>query len=531
MKKKIPYLILAVLLNQLILSCANKGTILGGPKDENPPEVVLCKPENFSRNISDTKIHIRFDEYFQLKDIKNQLIISPPLEEDPEIKAHGKDLYIDMNNELLENTTYTLNFGNAIVDLNEGNVLNNFLYVFSTGEIIDSLVVKGNVEDAFEGTAVENAFVMLYKEFYDSIPYKEIPVYISKTGKDGNFSINNIHEGSYKLFALKEANNNFLYDDKVNESIAFLDSLIILSPILFPDSLKLNMFKEETNDQYLTDSDRPEREKCVFIFNKNLDETLEFRLLEQNEPDNWFYYESNIANDSITCWIRDSIISNIDSLKFELSFMKPDKTGQKIIQKDTVILNFREIINNKQTDSEINKLNYSSNISRTGKLEPWKKIKLMFPYPVINIDSSGFDFFEISDSLETRKLVDFNDHLWFNDSKPEFIRSFVLPFTAEPEKKYKIMVAPGTFNDLYGKTNDSISISFTTQSLDHYGSVVLNISGVNSPGIIEVLKNKKNIVKTINVFEDGELTIAKLEPAGYLFRYIFDENNNGKWDA
>jgi len=386
LRKKIPYFILAVILTQLILSCANKGTITGGEKDVKPPVVISCDPENFSRNISEKKIHIKFDEYFQLKDIKSQLIISPPLENDPEIDPHGKNLNIDLNDELLENTTYTLNFGNSIVDLNEGNILNNFLFVFSTGEILDSLIIKGKVEDAFTGKAVENVFVMLYKEVEDSIPYKKIPVYISKTDKEGKFSINNIHEGSYKLFALKEEINNYIYDDIVNESIAYIDSLITPSATykitndtinqdsiintgnttFFPDSFKIKLFKEELSDQYLSDSDRPEREKCIFSFNNSLDEKLKFRLLDQSEPDNWYYYENNITNDSITLWIRDSIISNNDSLKFELSFNTTDIEEGKIIEKDTVTLNYREIANTKDPNTEKAILNYSTNISRSG---------------------------------------------------------------------------------------------------------------------------------------------------------------------
>lgn len=552
MRKLFPYIIFSAIIIGIILgSCANQGSIAGGPKDVTPPEIVLCEPENFSINISDTKIHIRFNEYIQLKNINENLILSPPLEEKPDIKARGKDLFIDLNNELLEKTTYTLNFGNAITDLNEGNILNNFLFVFSTGDEIDSLRFGGYVENVPEGVPVENALVMLYREYYDSIPYKQIPVYISRTGKNGNFTVNNIHEGNYKVFVLEETINNYLYDMPGEENIAFSDSLV--SPYVkteittdtitpdsvvqtentryYPDDFKFYLFKEDIYDQYISGMDRPEREKCLFIFNESLNDSIIIRMLEQAEPEDWYYYESTPDADTVIYWIRDSLISNIDSLVFELEYDVRDKKGDYVAKKDTVVLSYRELPAGNPNDKNVKNLIIGSNIRIRGGMEPGKKIILNFSHPVVTLDSSKIHLYEVADSLENSLKMIFDEQLNYIASGDIFFRNMTIPYTTEEDKKYKLFLEPGAFHDIYNKTNDSININFQVNKEDYYGSVVLNISGVEAPGILQLIKGKNNVIRNIPVLEDGEFRINRLEPSGYLFRYIFDSNNNGKWDT
>jgi len=217
-----------ILIIVLSTSCANPGTksLTGGPKDETPPEVVKSIPENYSTNFSATEVEITFNEYLKpLQGIKQKLVISPVMDELPEIKLKGKSIIIKFMTELLPDRTYTLNFGDAVADLNEGNTYENFMYVFSTGEKLDSLEMSGIVLSAIDNKPLEGAVVMLYQDDQDSLPLTDLPIYLSITDKEGKYQLKNLAGGSYKVFALKDANSNFLYDQP-KEEIGFLDSLV-----------------------------------------------------------------------------------------------------------------------------------------------------------------------------------------------------------------------------------------------------------------------------------------------------------------
>lgn len=235
MNHKISYLLVILLILSMVISlfprCANIVPPTGGPRDSIPPKVVSSTPSNYSTGISGTDIQIEFDEFIQLRNINQQFIITPPQTENPEFRVRGKNLYIDLKTELIPNTTYTLNFGDAIVDLNEGNPYSNFEFVFSTGDVIDSLSFSGIVLNAFDNQPAEDVIVMLYNELQDSIPYKQIPLYANRTGEDGRFQLNNLRADTFLVFALRDVNNNYLYDRPGEEPIAFRDQFII------PDTL------------------------------------------------------------------------------------------------------------------------------------------------------------------------------------------------------------------------------------------------------------------------------------------------------
>jgi len=215
----------------LLFSCAQQGTLTGGAKDEIPPKVVSATPANFSTQFNSKQVEITFDEYFSLKDINKQLVVSPPMAKKPDFKIKGKVLNITFKDSLQPDRTYAINFGSAVVDLNEGNPIKNFQYVFSTGDSIDSLEVSGRVIQAFDGKPVDDILVMLYNGYADSLPLKTIPLYISRTDKEGRFTLKNLAGGSYMIFALKDGNTNYRFDQPT-ESIAFQDSLIQPSVIL-----------------------------------------------------------------------------------------------------------------------------------------------------------------------------------------------------------------------------------------------------------------------------------------------------------
>jgi hypothetical protein len=209
----------------LFAGCAKIGSPTGGPKDETPPKVIKSVPDNYSTNFDNKRIEIEFDEFIQLKNINQELVVSPPQKVKPVVRLRNKVMLIDLQEELIDSTTYTLNFGQAIVDNNESNLLENYQFVFSTGRHIDSLGVSGLIVNAFDlKPSEEPVTIMLYDKFYDSVPYLEIPTYIGKSNKKGYFEVNNLKSDTFKVFALKDKNYNLIYDlpDEHSQNIAGL---------------------------------------------------------------------------------------------------------------------------------------------------------------------------------------------------------------------------------------------------------------------------------------------------------------------
>ena len=209
-----------------LADCAKIGSPSGGPRDETPPRVEKSKPLNRSVNYNGSRIEITFDEFIRTDAISQELIVSPPFEERPEIRLRGKTLVIEWEEDIRDSTTYTFSFGESLKDLNEGNILRNYEFVFSTGGHLDSLAVLGTVVKSFDLVPhEENVFLMLYSNLSDSAPLLEVPDYVGKADANGNFLINNVRPANYRLFALQDLNRNYKYDVP-EEYIGFLDSAI-----------------------------------------------------------------------------------------------------------------------------------------------------------------------------------------------------------------------------------------------------------------------------------------------------------------
>ena len=260
----------------LLWSCAQVSSPTGGNKDTQPPVVNQSKtePANFSTNFSSETIKLEFDEYFNLSNPNKNIIITPTLKNKVDYDVKNKRLIINLNNELADNTTYTINFGKSITDITEGNILTNFRYVFSTGNILDSLELKGYVYDAITKKPISDAAVMLYTDFQDSIPLKEIPYYFTKTLKSGWFNLKNVKEGEYKLVALSEINDNLIFDSN-DELIAYSDTLITINK---PDStdgtISLIAFKETEEKLYVEEKKYNFNNLISIEFNKPPSENL-----------------------------------------------------------------------------------------------------------------------------------------------------------------------------------------------------------------------------------------------------------------
>ncbi|HSH52404.1 MAG TPA: Ig-like domain-containing protein, partial [Bacteroidales bacterium] len=333
-----------------ISGCAKIVAPTGGPKDVDPPKVLSSNPPNYSTNFEGDKIEITFDEFIQLKDLNQNLVVSPPIEEKPEITVKGKSLIIEFFTELIDSTTYNIYLGNSVQDYNEGNPIENFQYVLSTGKYIDSMSVEGKVLNAFNLLPQEDVLVMLYSNFSDSVPIKNIPEYISKTNEEGFFQINNIRNETFKIFALRDANKNYLYD-LPNEGIAFSDSIVkfrmetemVADTIFVHDSLLADpnamildtlwiASEKFSNDSLKTDTADYEKDSMIVIKHKPID-TITTRIRSYYPVP--VFYLMFFNEDKETQYLANS--KRDDKRKLEVMFNKPLKDSVAITLVDTII--------------------------------------------------------------------------------------------------------------------------------------------------------------------------------------------------
>jgi len=549
---------------------------MGGSKDETPPRVVKSVPDNYSIKFNDKRIEIEFDEFIQLKNINQELIVSPPPEEKPVVRLKNKSIIIDLKGNLLDSTTYTLNFGQAIADNNESNILENYQYVFSTGNYIDSLGISGIILNAFDLKPTDDPItIMLYDDFRDSVPYKDIPMYIGKSTKTGYFEINNVKADTFKVFALKDKNYNLIYD-LPDEEIGFLDTTFILSAELireFLDSVKLLadttaidsliaiksdslvippqdtlvqdsltfprrnkysillelfLFQEDKKPQYLLSSNRSNRKKLEFYFNRPLMDSMVIEPLNFTCDSNWYVLEEYISRDSLIYWIKDSLIYKYDTLKLHLEYLVTDSVFNYVPFNDTLKLIFSGDVEKskkkEKTEPQKEDLKLSLSIGSGSIQDIFRAISINSEYPVDSIILSKVSLFKMKDTIEyTQEFTLRPDSI--------YSRKYWIEPTWEEIMNYRVFLEPYAFTDIYGITNDTINISFKTQSLDHYGKIVLLLSNLDQSILIQLMDDKDKIIRAIRRNEPGTTEFPWLEPGKYKLKVIFDINDNGKWDT
>ncbi len=482
-------------------NCARRGNITGGSKDTIPPVLVKARPVINSTNFNKKKIKIYFNEYIKIKDLRKNLIISPPQKNDPVITPVGtasKYISIKILDTLKPNTTYSFNFGNSIVDNNEGNKLGNFKYVFSTGDYIDSLSVSGVVSDYQSKEKVKNIDVALYKYdsvYTDSVIYKKKPDYIANTLDSTLFEITNVKEGKYLLIALQDKNRNKKYEPK-SDKIAFVKDTVTLPT---DKKFTLSLFKEVPQFRAF-----PPREsgKGHFIIGyegngKGMDVELITKI--PDSVSKRFIYAKD--KDTIDFWYSDL---KADSLVFKVS-------------KGDYIKEFTAKLRTSKRDS----LFFEA--STSGDLHLLDTFSLKTNIPIREIDSSMIQI-TIQDSLKTK--VPFHSFL-AKDSM-----SFYIDFKKKHKTSYKVDIQPNAITDIFEQANDTLSYDLKTRSPDDYVKILrFKPEGKKKISlIIELLSNKK-IIRRAYAKTDESVDFL-LVPAGtYKVRVVLDENGNGKWDT
>jgi hypothetical protein len=512
------------------IRCANIVSPTGGPKDIVPPVVLLATPENQSSNFNEKEIHLTFDEYVTLNNPNNNILISPPLEENPDYKLNGKSLIIKFKETLKNETTYSINFGESIKDLHEGNIFKDYSYVFSTGENIDSLTLEGKLLQAIDHKPSADYFVMLYCNendtiSLDSLPYLVKPYYITKSDKEGNFKFSGLKDSDYLIFALKDENSNLRFD-LPNESIAFLDSLV--KPIhnsqciIHNDSVKqevekteplvLYSFLEEDTVQKLLKKEIVEDGLLRFAFNRPA-QNVKIEILE-SLPDTFNIYPTYSADYDTILWYYTP---NKDSLLFTINY-------------DTLINDTTQIsLKNRKANSRRGKqenisksLEIKTNIN-AGKLTPEQDLILTFKEPVTDIMMRDTSWYIVDKDTIINDL-----HFTKIDS---FGLKYKLDKTLAPEKSYKIIIPDSVFYSFKGVTNDTTEFSFKVPEISQYGNIFVTVEvPENVPQIIvELLDDKDKFIARQIISETQKIEFKYLSPKKYKLKAILDRDSNGKW--
>ena len=562
---KYKYIFLVVFAGLFFVGCAKIVAPTGGAKDEQHPLIVEIDPPSYTTNFEANKVKITFDEFIQLKDLNQNLIVSPLLEEKPMIQEKGKTLNIEFEQELEDSTTYNIYFGNSVQDYNEGNPIENFQYVLSTGTYIDSMSVQGQVLNSFNLLPEEGVHVMLYNTMEDSIPFKQIPNYISKTNEEGFFRINNIRIDEYKLFCIRDLNKNYLFD-MPDEEIAFTDSLIkfelitetvldtvylnetpgqeynvqdssnrVIDTILsrpythyvIPD-FTLMLFKEDRAVQYLVNSKRDQKQKIEIMFNKPIKDSVLFSLADTVVENDWYIKESSTNNDTVFYWLTDSMIYKKEKLLFTVSYQKEDSNLVYQWDTDTLSLRFFKPKKKKKEEETVSIAEFALNVKNRSALDLNKNLNFVFEKPLVNIDKSKIDLYSIVDSVES--VIDFE--LKQDSCK---LRNYELTSNWAEDSTYKLEIYPGAFTDISESTNDTSIIEFKIRKLDYYGNILANITGIDSSFqiITQILisgKDSEKLVREKIIKKDQLVEFEYIHPKEYIFKVVLDKNFNGKWD-
>ncbi len=486
-----------------LMQCARRGRPTGGPKDIAPPVLIKAEPENMTINFKESKIRLYFDELVKLEKIQEQLIVSPPLKYQPVITPQGganKFVEITIKDTLLENTTYTFNFGQSIVDNNEGNPNSFLTYVFSTGDYIDSLEVKGVIKDAFNQKADEFVSVMLYEidsTYTDSTIYQKPPNYITNTLDSAViFTLHNLKKGKYAMFAVKDEGKNNVFDQNLDK-IGFMQDTVTLPT----DSIYLLTLFKEVPDYKAAVPSLAASNKIIFgYYGKDsnieieplsiLPDTVKTKILKEREKDSLNFWFTPFEMDSLIFTVRNEALKVIDTFT-----IKSRKVGW---------------------DS----LRLSANQSRSLSFN--EDFNLQSNTPITNIDSTKISLIN-KDSIP----VDFKAHLDSIGNKVDF------DFAIEPNQNYQMELLPGTITDFFGAVNDTLNFSLSTKSYADLGNLRMNIVGADEdyPLLVQLTNEKGEMQLEIYAEEPQVFEFNNIEPTKYLIRVIFDSNGNGKWDT
>ena len=551
-------------------SCASMGTPDGGPYDEMPPKFVGSNPGMRAVNVKNQKIELEFDEFIKLEKAAEKVVVSPPQLEQPEIKVVGKKVALELFDTLKDATTYTIDFSDAIVDNNEGNPMGHFTYSFSTGGTIDTMEVSGTVLNAADLEPIKGIQVGLHKNLNDSalttLPFDRV----SRTDSRGHFIIRGVAPGTYRIYALMDGNQNYLYDSKT-ETVAFSDSIIIPSMMpatrqdtiwkdtltvdtiktvnytrFMPDDIILRAFKEENTRQYFSRSQRDKENHFILKFSAKADTLPTLTGLNFDATDA-FVIEPNEGNDSICYWIKDSLVYQMDTLAVQMDYLYTDSLEQLVPKRDTIYLankltrEQREKLAKKEAEEkekerkkkekkgekiEEEKPSFlTMNVDAPSAFDINRNIVLSFDEPVARIDTSAIHM-----SVKVDTVWQETPFLFVPDSV--LPRKYEILAEWEPEKEYQLKIDSAAIVGLYGLHTNKVEQTVKVKKLDEYGTLLFNLEGAPSTSVVELLDNGGKMLRQQRITSENTADFYYLAPnAKYYVRLFNDRNGNGKWDT
>jgi uncharacterized protein (DUF2141 family) len=470
--------------------CAQQVAPTGGARDVTPPAIVSMEPPSAQTNFTggEVEVEVEFDEFVQLRNLDKQLLASPPLKHKLKNKLRGKRFIFEVEDTLKPNTTYHLNFGDAIVDLHEGNPTDNFEYVFSTGPYLDSMSLSGTIHETYVNLPPEPMTVMLYRETgEDSLPYLQRPDYVSKTDKEGNYTFSYLKPGSYKWFAVQDKNDDYKYG-KADGLIAFVDTPIVI------DSSKtlpgVYAFSEAREKQYL---DKVEQKGPVTLLRFNLPIYDSLRWEWQQQP--ILYHYQPPGSDSLLIWWKDG----------------EEAYGSTMILqnqewKDTVDFKIDTLTTKKLT------------VKINGSQPFFSPTRMEFNYPVDSINEEKIQLLD-ADTNE----VEFT----LNATGNPFIWQVQYPLIEG--QRYAMTIDSTAIYSIYETTNDSNTFRWTLTEEKQYGNLQVKVEMDTEEALVmELLKNKK-VINRKAVTAGKSSTYPYLQAGEYQLRLIVDKNKDGEW--
>ena len=554
-----------------IISCARMGQPDGGWYDDDPPKVIGSTPADQSANVKSKKITIYFDEYIKLEDATSKVIVSPPQLEMPEIKSAGKRIIVELKDTLKENTTYTIDFSDAITDNNEGNPMGNYTYSFSTGEQIDTFEVSGYVLDASNLEPIKGIMVGLYDDFADSAFKTKPMLRVSRTDGSGHFVVKGVAPGKYRAFALKDADGDFIFNQK-SEMLAFnhdtlvpswkpdtrvdtvwrdslhIDALLQVPYTHFlPDDVTLLAFTMTQTDRYLLKTERKEANMFSMYFSYGHPELPVIRGLNF-DADSAFVIETGEKQDTIHYWLRDTALVNQDTLRMEISYMMTDTLGALVSQTDTIDVLAKTPYEKRMKDKAKELERWQKEQDKKKKRgEPYDSVYREKPLePRINLPQTMTPENEVTVEMATPlvrcdtsmvHLYSMIDSVWYESTcvfEPveHSIREYRILANWKPGIEYSLEIDSAAFEDIYGKVSDPYKQGVKIDTEETYSSLKITLSGIADTAqvILQLLSASDAVVKEVRA-EKSVATFKYVKPGKYYLRALVDLNGNGIWDT
>jgi hypothetical protein len=573
-KRIIVSLFLSSALIVIICACAKISSPSGGPRDRTPPVVVKSVPLNGAKNFRGNKLEILFDEFVVLDNITEKFMVSPPMKKKPRVFIKGKAVGVELYDKLKDSTTYTFYFQDGIKDLNEGNVLQNYRFVFSTGPVIDSLSVTGNIYNAFNLEVPEKTEVIMYRELADSAVEKHLPEYISKVDQYGYFRIDNVRPGTYRLYGLKDGDNSKNYN-LPDEEFAFMDSTVIITPeknfipppppvkdtitikkatakafqpgkkgigknasatkdttnakkgavknpepVALTGEYRLYQFLALKKAHYLVSSHRDLKYQMVYILSLPPD-TMKFEFSIPGAGSNAFFTEHSKYRDTLKVWLSDSSLYSQTQINTILKYPFTDTLGILGYKQDTILMRFLSPRAPRVQKIKRTRFTFENNLL-SGFIKPGQTIVFNSKTPFRQPDTSRIKLYELLQTTSQKMSY----HL-IKDTTNSC--RYYLKTKLTEGKKYLFVADSASFSNIYNEFSDSIGIKFSIKDPESYCKLTLDIKNYVGNRIIQLLDKTDKLITENYMTKDGKTVFPLLDPGFYRVRIIYDLNGDHKW--